>query len=356
MSSEAQPLVSVITPMYNEAEHLAECIESIAAQTYQNWELIIVDNCSTDSSVNIARRYAGKDQRIRISQNRQFLSAISNHNAALREISSASRYCKVVFADDWIFPECLERMITVAETNPSVGIVGAYGLEGRQVVWTGLPYPSTMVPGYDVCRRLFLEGLYVFGTATSLLYRADLVRSHEPFFNEANIHADMEVCIALLKSCNFGFVHQVLTVTRARQGSRVTVSRNINTLAASKLYQLAKYGLDFLTPTEFNNCVRNSLSEYYWYLAGNALRRRSKSFWVFHEKALCTAGVGYDRRRLVRTVIVRLCLAGLNPKRTIKTLLAGRLDESEAFRMESLNETEMSGAKMSEVPQNVEAN
>ena len=170
-------------------------------------------------------------------------------------MSPASKYCKVVFADDRIFPECVERMVTVAEADPSVGLVGAYGIEGSRVVWTGLPYPDTVVSGREVCRRLFLEGLYVLGTATSVLYRADLVRSHDPFFDASDMHSDMETCIILLKNCDFGFVHQVLTVTRVREGSRITLSRRVNTLAASKLNQLVTHGRDFLSPEEFAGCL-----------------------------------------------------------------------------------------------------
>jgi glycosyltransferase involved in cell wall biosynthesis len=330
MNSAAQPLVSIVTPMYNEAEHVAECIESILSQTYQNWEYVVVDNCSTDGSPEIVRRYADKDHRVRLLQNSQFLQAIPNHNAALRQISPTSKYCKIVFADDWIFPECLERMVDVAEKHPSVGLVGAYGLEGQQVVWTGLPYPSTVVPGNDVCRRLFLDGLYVFGTATSVLYRADLVRRREAFFEAANIHADMEVCVFLLKNSDFGFVHQVLTYTRVRAGSLITMSRNINTLAASKLKQLVRHGPHFLSTREFATCLNRSLSEYYWYLAGSFVRGREKSFWNFHRETLREAGVGFSRARLARAVFTRLCFATFNLKENIERLLKVKSNKSQA--------------------------
>ena len=110
-----QPLVSVVTPVYNEEKNLAECIESVLAQTYPNWEYVIVNNCSTDRSLQIAQSYAAQDKRIRVCDNREFLRAISNQNHALRQISSESKYCKVVLGDDWIFPECLTKMVELAE-------------------------------------------------------------------------------------------------------------------------------------------------------------------------------------------------------------------------------------------------
>jgi glycosyltransferase involved in cell wall biosynthesis len=312
--------------MYNEAAFVVECIESVLAQTYRNWEYVIVDNCSTDGSADIAQERAHGDRRIRILRNSEFLEAIPNHNAALRQMSPVSKYCKVVFADDEIFPECIERMVSVAEAHPSVGLVGAYGIEGSRVVWTGLPYPATVFSGREVCRRLFLEDLYVFGTATSLLYRADLVRIHDPFFNAADVHSDKETCLILLKNCDFGFVHQVLTMTRVRDGSRITLAASANTFAASGLNQLAKHGRDFLSPEEFAECLDRSVSEYYWYLAGSFVRGRDRAFWEYHKRALQAAGVGFSRVRLARTVIARIGAAGLHPKDSIQQLARVRAD------------------------------
>src|SRR5690348_3285817 len=247
MVLRSAPLVSVVTPLYNNCDTLAECIESVLAQSYENWDYTIINNCSTDGSADIAYRYAAKDKRIKVFENERFLRAIPNFNVAVRQISPESKYCKFVFADDWIFPECLKQMVSVAEEHPSVGIVGAYGLQGSDVMWSGLPYPSPTVSGREVCRRLFLDGTYVFGTSTSILYRSDLVRSRNPFFNEQNLHADMESCIVLLKSCDFGFVHQVLTFKRLRAGSLGTITDDINTLLAGHLYNLVAHGRDFLT-------------------------------------------------------------------------------------------------------------
>jgi glycosyltransferase involved in cell wall biosynthesis len=324
MNTTSQPLVSIVTPVYNEAEYLAECIESVLAQTYQNWDYTIVDNCSTDGSVEIARRYAAKDQRIRILKNQQFLRAIPNCNVALRQISPTSKYCKVVLGDDWIFPECLERMVAIAEEYPSVGIVGAYALEGQQVRWTGLPYPSTLVCGREVCRKHFLDKLYVFGSQNSVLYRADLVRSHDPFYAEANIHADTEACFALLKTCDFGFVHQVLTFTRVRPGSLNTISTAMQTHWGSTLHLLVTYGPEYLTHDELEVCLDRHLSEYYRFLGKSLLLGRDKRFWDYHKRQLTEVGVGFSWARLARGTLATLWGAVLNPQNTVERLLKRR--------------------------------
>ena len=121
---ESIPLVSVVTPFYNTRDFLAECIESVLHQTYTNYEYILVDNCSTDGSSDIAKQYAARfPDKIRLLHTESFLSQVQNYNFALSCISPQSKYCKIVQADDWIFPDCLRSMVEVAEAHPNVGIV-----------------------------------------------------------------------------------------------------------------------------------------------------------------------------------------------------------------------------------------
>ena len=318
-----KPLVSILTPVYNGEEFLVECIESVLAQTYQNWDYTIVNNCSTDRTLEIAQRYASQDSRIRIHNNQKFVRAVPNHNIAFARISPDSKYAKMVFADDWLYPECIERMVDLAEEHPSVGIVGAYGLRGTEVMWTGLPYSSQVVSGRYICRRLFFERLHVFGTATSHMIRSDLVRARRPFYNESNLHADMEVCVELLKTSDFGFVHQVLTFTRERADSLTTVTRNLNTLAPGLLHDLVTHGSFYLTPAERSACLEENLSRYYSFLARSVMERRDEAFWNFHKKKLQEAGVGFDRLRLTRAFLSKVLNVVLNPKQTFDELVQG---------------------------------
>src|ERR1041385_2860178 len=115
MTMTNEPLVSVVTPVYNGEDYLGECIESVLAQTYRNWDLTIVNNASTDRTLEIALQYAAKHPQIRVHSNERFLRVIASHNAALRWVSAESRYCKILSADDWLYPECLERMVALAE-------------------------------------------------------------------------------------------------------------------------------------------------------------------------------------------------------------------------------------------------
>jgi glycosyltransferase involved in cell wall biosynthesis len=121
----SQPLVSIVTPVYNGEKYLAECIESVLRQTYENWEYLIADNCSTDRSLEIARQYAARDSRLHVFENSEFVPAIENWNRALRHISQKSKYSKEIHADDMLLPECIERMVATAEAHPTAGVVSS---------------------------------------------------------------------------------------------------------------------------------------------------------------------------------------------------------------------------------------
>jgi glycosyltransferase involved in cell wall biosynthesis len=339
MNTDPQPLVTVVTPMYNNVQYVKECIESVRSQTYRNWHYVIVNNCSTDGSADIAHGYAKQDSRITVHDNQQFLPVVANHNAAMRQLSPASKYCKMVFSDDWIFPRCLEEMVAMAEAHPSAGIVGAFGLQGQEIAvkWAGLPYPSELVPGRELGRRYFLRGAhdYVFGTSHSLLFRSDLVRGHDPFFNESSMHSDVEICIDLLRSCDFSFVHQILTFTRERTGSLTEFARHMNTSVGCRLYELVTYGSDFLTPEEFKMCRDRLLAEYYNYLALSLLLGRAETeFWDMHKRKLSEAGVQFSRARVMGSLLKRIGRAASNPRETIVKLQAKSMPTRDGFRAE----------------------
>jgi glycosyltransferase involved in cell wall biosynthesis len=315
------PLVTVVTPVYNGADYLPECIESVLAQTYTRWSYVIVDNASTDRTREIADAYAARDPRIRVLRNERFVRAIENYNIAFRQVAVDAAYCKVVAADDWLFPECLERMVALAEAHPSVAVVGAYQLAGT-VIGDGLPYPASVVSGRDVCRMQLLGGPYVFGTPTAVLYRADLVRSRPAFFNESNLHADDEACLEFLHERDFAFVHQILTFRRVQAGSLTSVSQRLNTYTPHLLYLLLRYGDRYLSTGEQERRIREILREYYRALGAGLLKGRGRDFWRYHQRRLQELGYPLWTWRLVAATFGQAADYLLNPKSTIERVLA----------------------------------
>lgn len=334
MNSITQPLVSVVTPVYNTEKYLAECIESVLAQTYKNWEYVIVNNCSTDRSLEIAQNYAQNDARIRILSNTRFLSQLQNWNHAMRQIISESKYCKVVHADDWLFPECISRMVELAEANPSVGIVGAYRLDEERINLDGLPYPSTVVPGPKICRWNLLGGPYIFGSPTSLLILSDLIRNSKQFYNESNIHADKEVCFDVLQDSDFGFVHQVLTFTRRHNETMAAFSRKFDTYKIGELIILKKYGLVYLNNQEYRNRLRQVIEGYHKFLVRSAFDLKERDFFEYHKKEYRKLGFQISLTKLIKFSLLELIDLKSNVKRIARIITK----KPEMFPLEALNQ------------------
>lgn len=119
----AAPLVSILTPAYGAEAFLAETIEGILGQTYENLEYIIVEDCSPDGTWDIIDRYAAQDPRIRAYRNPENLGIAGTRN---RLVSLAQgTYIAWQDADDISLPHRIARQVDLLESNPDVGICGA---------------------------------------------------------------------------------------------------------------------------------------------------------------------------------------------------------------------------------------
>jgi glycosyltransferase involved in cell wall biosynthesis len=308
------PLVSVVTPVYNGAAYLAECIESVLGQTYERFEYVISDNRSTDDSLAIAQAYAERDERVRVVAHEEHLTHhLESWNRSMRLIDDEAKYVKVVHADDWLFEDCVTRMVALAEEHPSVGLVGAYRLDEDRVNLDGVPARTTVLPGREVARSALLgrPWPYLFGSPTSTMVRADLVRKRERFYYEGNIHADSEVCLDLLSESDFGFVHAVLTFTRRHNEAVTAFTRRIGTYEPSHLGAFQRWGPVFLSESEYDSKLAARLLRYCGFLAGRATSWRRQEFRDFHRAQVrelvgrtsgrqVAHGVGLQVRRALR--------------------------------------------------------
>jgi glycosyltransferase involved in cell wall biosynthesis len=316
MNIGSEPLVSIVTPVYNGAEYLRECIESVLAQTYQNWEYVIVNNCSTDNSLEIAEHYEARDKRIKVTTNTQFVGLIENHNIAFRLISPQSKYCKVVSADDWIYPEAVSRLVELAEKNPTVGLVASYAISDEGIPTMGVPHSISVFPGRDICRRYLLGSVDSFATPSTVLYRADLIRSRESFLPGPAPNADLAMCFICLQECDFGFVHQILSFQRIHSAAVSDRLRKLNGFLVDRIQFLSEYGSVFLSEAERKKRWAESLEEYNAYLATGVVNGWDREFWQFHQQRLSCFGYSIYSWRLAKAVASKVVDLVLNPKQT----------------------------------------
>jgi glycosyltransferase involved in cell wall biosynthesis len=291
-----QPFVSVITPVYNDDPYLEQCIRSVLSQTHSDLEYIICDNHSTDRSGEIARDLAATDPRVRVVSPPDFLPQQKNFNFALRQASGRGQYYKMLSSDDWMFPDCLERMTAIAEAHPNVGLVSTYRLIESAPDCFGVPVDRSVFPGREAARWQILGTAYPFGTVSTVLYRAECVHEHLPvFFPEDRFYFDLDVAFRILENHDFGFVHQVLSFSRYQPGAIMDEANQLHTWPLMHYVTAEAHGRRFLEPDEFDQHFAKVSAELYrtlgevW-LKDRVRRHRRKDIWDFQRKNLASIG------------------------------------------------------------------
>ena len=156
--------VSILTTVYNRDKYLAACIESVLASSYQDWELIIVDDVSTDTSAAIAKSYEQKDDRIKVYINDKNLGDYPNRNKAASY--AKGKYIKYLDADDLIYPHGLEIMVNTMEQFPEA----ALGIS-QKVVEDVKPFPFVMEPKETFTREFLMRGVLGLGPTGTIIRR-----------------------------------------------------------------------------------------------------------------------------------------------------------------------------------------
>jgi glycosyltransferase involved in cell wall biosynthesis len=112
------PKISICIPTYNGAVYLPQCLDSVISQSFSDFEILIVDDQSTDESLHIAQDYAIRDSRIRVIQNEKNLGLVGNWNHCID--LAQGEWIKFVFQDDLIRPTCLERMFEYCRSGDAI--------------------------------------------------------------------------------------------------------------------------------------------------------------------------------------------------------------------------------------------
>lgn len=181
--SNRPPSVSVVMPVYNGEQHITEAINSILSQTFQDFEFIIIDDGSTDQTVDILNRL--KDRKIKFHQNQANIGNYASRNIGMN--LARGRYICVMDADDVAFPHRMQRQFAHMESNPEVGICGSF----VQVI------PNGGVPNFVTSEELlkvaFLSNNYC--SHPSLILRKEFLSRFDLSYNEKYYYsADFDLC------------------------------------------------------------------------------------------------------------------------------------------------------------------
>lgn len=144
----ALPLVSIIVPTYNAERYIAQTIECVLAQTFTDWELIITDDCSKDSTVNIIEDFALKDERIKL-----YILPHNSGAAAARNNSiekSTGRYIAFLDGDDWWYPTKLEKQINFIQQTHCEFCFTAFEYADENLNITGVSHKPKKITSRDI--------------------------------------------------------------------------------------------------------------------------------------------------------------------------------------------------------------
>jgi glycosyltransferase involved in cell wall biosynthesis len=309
-----EPRVSVVTPFYNGAEYLRACLDSVLRQTYRNFEYLLIDNHSKDGASEIAREYAARDSRIRVIVPPSFLPQVENYNFALSQAAPESAFIKMVAADDWLFPECLREMLTLARENPRVAIVSSYRVRGSVVDARDFEPEQPVMSGRDACRLHLLEGVFLFGSPTTVMYRADVVRDRSPFFVLDRLHPDTEAIFEILAKNDFGFVPRILSFSRTQLESEMGSRRAFGPEALDRFLMVAQYGPLYLNEHEQRAELKKAQRWHYSTMAQGLLSQlfghKSEDFWRYHRRGLQSVGQRLQPE-LLAAAMARVLVRGL---------------------------------------------
>ena len=192
--------VSIIMPVYNKGKYIEATIRSVQEQTYENWELVIVDDCSSDDSAEIIKRCAVNDERIHYYQNEKNLGAAGSRNRAIE--LATGRYIAFLDSDDLWLPEKLEKQIEYMSKNDCAFCYSACNVIDTEGQHTG---KVRLVPG-KVDYKTLLKG-NVIPCLTVVLDRTKVKNIRMKKMG----HEDYVLWLDMLKQCGHAYgIEEVL--------------------------------------------------------------------------------------------------------------------------------------------------
>jgi len=273
------PLISVIIPAYNAEKFIAKTLESVLSQTYQNIEILVVDDGSTDTTAEIVKSFAQKDRRIILLQQSN-AGVAAARNLAIQK--SQGEYIAAIDADDIWYPQNLEKQIEcLTKSEPTVGVVYSWSVDiNEQDLLTGGFYNSTIAG--EVYQALVYK--YFIGNASSSLIRRACFEKIGGYNCQLKLEnaqgcEDWELHLRIAQHYQFKVVPEYLVGYR-----QITSSMSCNFTAMAKSQSLIMADVQQRHPEIPSSIYRWSSSNFYIYLAVKSNRsgnHQSTLLWLY---------------------------------------------------------------------------
>jgi glycosyltransferase involved in cell wall biosynthesis len=215
------PAVSVCIPTYRGAAHIAETIESALAQTFADFELVIVDDASPDETREVVARY--RDPRVRYVRERN-AGVEENWNRCLR--LARGRYFKLLPHDDLIAPDCLARQVAVLESDRDQRLALVFCarriIDSRSRAVMTRRYPRSsggVIPARAAVRSCIRSGANLLGEPGGVLFRTALAQRVGPFDASLRIVTDLDYWVRLLLHGDAYYLPEKLASFRVSGGA-----------------------------------------------------------------------------------------------------------------------------------------
>lgn len=171
-------MISIIVPVYNVRPYLEQCVRSIIAQTYQDWECILVDDGSTDGSGELCEKLVSEDERLKvIHQKNQGVSVARNHGI---EISKGEYIC-FIDSDDWVEPTYLSHLYEVYTNNDIDIAVSGIVTEGNESL-RDVPDTFAIIKMGQSNTKIFIDNIKIFYGPVALLFKACIIHNYNVLF------------------------------------------------------------------------------------------------------------------------------------------------------------------------------
>jgi len=210
MTDSAHPAVSIAIPLYNCESHIRETIESVLAQTFEDFELIVVDDQSTDRSVAVVESF--DDPRIRLIRNPERLGFTGNWNRCLDEMRGT--YCKLLPHDDPLDPTCIAEQVRILKAYPDVELVhcarNIIDPAGRVLARRGPKETEGIKDGADSLRKIARSGTNPIGEPAAVMFRHDTMKRIGRFSDEDMYSIDIDYWSRLLNEGKRYYIDQTL--------------------------------------------------------------------------------------------------------------------------------------------------